>query len=65
MVKGSLEDTSVLRRVEQGFDWKGRGKRDDVSLMGCQLGSESKGRGSQWVRRQHTCGEKDRMSIGK
>ena len=42
IIKGSLEDTSVLRRVEQGFDWKGRGKGEDERKMGCQSGSESK-----------------------
>ena len=31
MIKGSLEDTSELRRVEERCDWKGEGSRGDVN----------------------------------
>ena len=31
VVKGSLEDTSELRRVEERCDWKGEGSRGDVN----------------------------------
>ena len=31
VVKGSLEDTSELRRVEKRCDWKGEGSRGDVN----------------------------------
>ena len=31
LIKGSLEDTSELRRVEEGCDWKGEGSRGDVN----------------------------------
>ena len=43
LIKGSLEDTSELRRIEKRCDWKGEGSRGDVNKMSCQLGSESKG----------------------
>ena len=31
IIKGSLEDTSELRRVEERCDWKGEGSRGDVN----------------------------------
>ena len=31
LFKGSLEDTSELRRVEERCDWKGEGNRGDVN----------------------------------
>ena len=31
VVKGSLEDTSELRRVEERCDWKGEESRGDVN----------------------------------
>ena len=31
LIKGSLEDTSKLRRVEERCDWKGEGSRGDVN----------------------------------
>ena len=31
VIKGSLEDTSELRRVEERCDWKGEGSRGDVN----------------------------------
>ena len=31
IIKGSLEDTSELRRLEKGCDWKGEGSRGDVN----------------------------------
>ena len=31
LIKGSLEDTSKLRRVEERCDWKGEGNRGDVN----------------------------------
>ena len=43
IIKGSLEDTSELRRVEKSCDWEGEGKRGDCIWMSCQLGSEITG----------------------